>query len=289
MRVASATRRQAAATKMVSGFRWGSIRKSIAGQIPAISIRLSGPWRFPSSVSSVSTLCTGLKMPSGAMRTGSTRMPVNSAVGHTSRQQRGTTDRAERQHKQGQEDRRQPGGPAGAEDRDHAGQGDPQGYPQRAGPAAVHGDGDEHRWKAQKRRGDDLLDPAPQRVANEQRRRAREHRDRAGTVPGAQQPPGELEDQEGHRCGPERHRRLHRERDVLAGRKAHDRGGHEGADRVAAAEIGVDHRGVRRGRQLADPAAVLEGVVGQAHPGGGVVELDVARPARLAEDERGGE
>ena len=85
----------------------------------------------------------------------------------------------------------------------------------------------------------------------------------------------------------DRHRGLEGEGDVLAGDLRHHCHRHEAADRVAAAQVVVEHLLVGRGCQVAEPAAVLEDVGGDRQPGRVVVELDVAGPGRFAATRNG--
>ena len=146
-------------------------------------------------------------------------------------------------------------------------------------PDGRDGEGREQR---DQRHRDELLDRAPERVAVEERRLdGDEDDDRAGPVP-ADEPGEERLEAEGEHRGLEGEVRLECPQLVDAREPGPDSEGEHRADRVAGlADVGGQRAPVGRRRQV-DRATVLEDVIADREPGGGVVELDVAGERRLA-------
>ena len=136
---------------------------------------------------------------------------------------------------------------------------------------------DERRDQDEQHRLRELLDPAPQRVAVEERRaggnRGRERAQRVGAYDGSDegvQPEGDHRGQEAEVGLPEPGRV--RAQELVADAERHQR-----PHRVTRAQAGPERPLIRRWREPRHVVAVIEIPVEHRQIGGGVVELDVAR------------
>ncbi len=184
--------------------------------------------------------------------------------------------RAEEHHRKRRESR-EPDHPDDREDVEH--RRTREGHRERvAEPSLLTGKGrDERREQRQEQRRGHLLDPAPECVAEEQRRLCAEECGRGAERPAPHERLGQCVERQGEHRGEKRDLRLEEPGGVDAGQLVADPEGQECAERVPTAEVIVEDGLVGRGRELREVAPVHHRVVGEREPGRGVVERDVAR------------
>ena len=265
----------------------GCTRKSPVGQIPSSWRPLSGPIRLPSS-SLLRKPARWCRQRSNATKAGIASTAVASAKAATRQsssvlQRHATSARIARKNGASQTD------PGRLSTHASVAQAAASGSTVRR-PRVASVQGASAATSATSQRAGDLLDAAPEDVAEQQRRLCRDHRERRpqpARVDHALEQRVERQRQE-HRH--ERQVRLVEPGDVVGQQLMPDAQRHQRAGRVAERERRRQRRLVGRGREPGEAAAVLHHAIGHREVRGGVVELDVAGEGRLpGEDDRRGE
>ena len=156
-----------------------------------------------------------------------------------------------------------------------------------SGRARPERPGHEHREQREEPGSGELLDPAPERVAEQDRRLCRDEGGECSHRPQRDERLEQRVQRERQHRGEERDVRLEDPGEVVADEGVPDPDRHQDARRVADPERRRQRRLVGRRREPGEVARVFHHAVGHREVRRGVVELDVAGEGRLArQDDR---